>query len=352
MADSTSLFPDLMKRQQQFYRDAILKALARGQQPGVPVPPPVTGLPARPTTPGPGLPDPSTLLGGANHIPAPGSVRRTPAQNRPTPPPPPSGLPGAGLPDPSTLHGGANAGQGPRRAPAAAAPGGLPAVTPSPTPPLPPVTTAPPPSLPPTPQGGPPIQIPPTAPPATPSGSGTLLTEGLSGLGPHQNFTGFNLQREQNPGLDSKDAFANAVSHAPPPTDTSQAGLQAWLETHVVPGMRAHGFEVTKVDGDKIHVNTNDGPQIVDVYSQTQGGKFAWRVEWPPGHPSTGGTENFSPTGPESGPDGETGGGGTFTDSGDSRTELTGFRPEVNTNNQQFFDLLLQQLLAAIQRGS
>jgi hypothetical protein len=90
---------------------------------------------------------------------------------------------------------------------------------------------------------------------ATPAGAQAGATGG--GLP----FSGFDFNRAQDPSKSAKDAFASLAQSAPPLTDTSKAGAEAWFREHIAPGMEAAGYKVFNVQGDKAWVGAREDPE-------------------------------------------------------------------------------------------
>jgi hypothetical protein len=74
-------------------------------------------------------------------------------------------------------------------------------------------------------------------------------------------FSGFDFNRAQDPSKSAKDAFASLAQAAPPITDTSKAGAEAWFREHIAPGMEAAGYKVFDVQGDKAWVGAREDPE-------------------------------------------------------------------------------------------
>jgi hypothetical protein len=74
-------------------------------------------------------------------------------------------------------------------------------------------------------------------------------------------FSGFDLNRAQDPTKSAKDAFAALAQQAPPMTDTSKAGAEAWFREHIAPGMEAAGYKIYDLQGDKAWVGSREDPE-------------------------------------------------------------------------------------------
>jgi hypothetical protein len=92
----------------------------------------------------------------------------------------------------------------------------------------------------------------PAAPPAGATAAGT---------GGGLPFAGFDFNRAQDPTTSAKDAFAAAAQQAPPMTDTSKAGAEAWFREHIAPRMEAAGFRIYDMQGDKAWVGSREDPE-------------------------------------------------------------------------------------------
>lgn len=90
---------------------------------------------------------------------------------------------------------------------------------------------------------------------ATPAGA----TAGGTGGG--LPFSGFDFNRAQDPSKSAKDAFAAAAQQAPPMTDTSKAGAEAWFRQHIAPKMEAAGYKIYDLQGDKAWVGSKEDPE-------------------------------------------------------------------------------------------
>jgi hypothetical protein len=93
------------------------------------------------------------------------------------------------------------------------------------------------------------------APPSAPGGA----QAGTMGGG--LPFSGFDFSREQDTSKSAKDAFAALAQQAPPMTDTSKAGAEAWFRQHIAPGMEAAGFKVYDLQGDKAWIGSREDPE-------------------------------------------------------------------------------------------
>jgi hypothetical protein len=74
-------------------------------------------------------------------------------------------------------------------------------------------------------------------------------------------FSGFDFNRAQDPSKSAKDAFASLAQAAPPMTDTSKAGAEAWFRQHIAPGMEAAGYKVFNLQGDKAWIGSREDPE-------------------------------------------------------------------------------------------
>lgn len=90
---------------------------------------------------------------------------------------------------------------------------------------------------------------------AAPAGA----TAGATGGG--LSFSGFDFNRAQDPSKSAKDAFAAAAQQAPPMTDTSKAGAEAWFREHIAPKMEAAGYRIFDLQGDKAWVGSREDPE-------------------------------------------------------------------------------------------
>jgi hypothetical protein len=89
---------------------------------------------------------------------------------------------------------------------------------------------------------------------ATPAGAAA------GGTGGGLQFSGFDFNRAQDPSTSAKDAFAAAAKNAPPMTDTSKAGAEAWFREHIAPQMEAAGYKIFDLQGDKAWVGSREDP--------------------------------------------------------------------------------------------
>lgn len=90
---------------------------------------------------------------------------------------------------------------------------------------------------------------------ATPAGASA------GGTGGGLPFSGFDFNRAQDPSKSAKDAFAALAQQAPPLTDTSKAGAEAWFRQHIAPGMEAAGYKVYDIQGDKAWIGSREDPE-------------------------------------------------------------------------------------------
>lgn len=81
------------------------------------------------------------------------------------------------------------------------------------------------------------------------------------GTGGGLQFSGFDFNRAQDPSKSAKDAFAAAAQNAPPMTDTSKAGAEAWFREHIAPQMEAAGYKIYDLQGDKAWVGSREDPE-------------------------------------------------------------------------------------------
>jgi hypothetical protein len=101
----------------------------------------------------------------------------------------------------------------------------------------------------------PPVTPPAAAPPAIPP----PLT---GGIGNHDLYTGFDLQREQNRKKSAKDSFAHhSGQNAGSKQWFSKDGAEDWFTQFVLPGLEADGFEVDDVRGDLAFIHTGENPE-------------------------------------------------------------------------------------------
>lgn len=131
-------------------------------------------------------------------------------------------------------------------------------------------------------------------------GGGGSPTDPGNPLGTSQRFGGFNFERDQDRVGSVKDSFAYWASQAPPaPTD--KAALEEWINTHVIPGMKADGHEILGVEGDKITYRwAADGKVYVVDYAANAGSPemtLAWGVESVDGKPTGGGVPGVTGAG-------------------------------------------------------
>jgi hypothetical protein len=98
---------------------------------------------------------------------------------------------------------------------------------------------------------------------ATPAAAAAATPAGASpgGTGGGLPFSGFDLNRAQDPSKSAKDAFASLAQQAPPMTDTSKAGAEAWFREHIAPGMEAAGYKIYDLQGDKAWVGSREDPE-------------------------------------------------------------------------------------------
>jgi hypothetical protein len=125
---------------------------------------------------------------------------------------------------------------------------------------------------------------------ATPAGA----TAGGTGGG--LPFSGFDLNRAQDPSKSAKDAFAALAQQAPQLTDTSKAGAEAWFRQHIAPGLEAAGYKVYDVKGDKAWIGSREDPEgTVPVDYLINAGGSNPQIGWQPdsgGGGISGGAEN------------------------------------------------------------
>jgi len=94
-------------------------------------------------------------------------------------------------------------------------------------------------------------------------------------------YSAFDTARLQQPGKSAKDAFVMLSNQAPaPPTD--KAGLQAWFERYIKPGMDNLGHKVSSVTGDGFAYSNGEGSFTVDFYQNAGGaaGGGPRRLQW------------------------------------------------------------------------
>jgi hypothetical protein len=124
---------------------------------------------------------------------------------------------------------------------------------------------------------------------ATPAGAAA------GGTGGGLQFSGFDFSRAQDPSKSAKDAFAAAAQQAPPMTDTSKAGAEAWFREHIAPQMEAAGYRIYDLQGDKAWVGSREDPEgRVPVDWLINAGGSNPQIGWQPesGGGITGGAEN------------------------------------------------------------
>jgi hypothetical protein len=94
-------------------------------------------------------------------------------------------------------------------------------------------------------------------------------------------YSAFDTARLQQPGKSAKDAFVMLSNQAPaPPQD--KAGLQAWFQKYIAPGMNNLGHKVTGINGDGFDYNNGEGNFHVDFYQNAGGGPGGgpMRLQW------------------------------------------------------------------------
>jgi hypothetical protein len=96
---------------------------------------------------------------------------------------------------------------------------------------------------------------------ATPAAAAATAGATPGGTGGGLPFSGFDLNRAQDPSKSAKDAFAAAAQQAPPMTDTSKAGAEAWFREHIAPQMEAAGYKIYDLQGDKAWVGSREDPE-------------------------------------------------------------------------------------------
>lgn len=176
----------------------------------------------------------------------------------------------------------------------------------------------------------------------TPPGAGTSPAPGTTtpgstptprgiGQGGGLTFTGFDLQRAQDPTTSAKDAFLEAVSNGPPITDTSKEGAEAYLRQYVAPAMEKYGWKVLDVKGDKAFITSREKPQggWVDFMKNAGGDHPEWAWQ------DADGTEGLAPV---------AGSTGSVSTSGQSLAPGVSLAPVLGQSN------VLEQILAEIQR--
>ena len=89
----------------------------------------------------------------------------------------------------------------------------------------------------------------------------TPAAASAGGTGGGLPFSGFDFNRAQDPSKSAKDAFAAAAQNAPPMTDTSKAGAEAWFREHIAPQMEAAGYKIYDLQGDKAWVGSREDPE-------------------------------------------------------------------------------------------
>jgi hypothetical protein len=96
---------------------------------------------------------------------------------------------------------------------------------------------------------------------ATPAAGATPAGAAAGASGGGLQFSGFDFNRAQDPSKSAKDAFAAAAQQAPPMTDTSKAGAEAWFREHIAPQMEAAGYKVYDLQGDKAWIGSKEDPE-------------------------------------------------------------------------------------------
>lgn len=97
--------------------------------------------------------------------------------------------------------------------------------------------------------------------PETPAAAPGAAAASPTGTGGGLPFSGFDFNRAQDPSKSAKDAFAAAAQQAPPMTDTSKAGAEAWFREHIAPKMEAAGYRIYDLQGDKAWVGSREDPE-------------------------------------------------------------------------------------------
>lgn len=111
----------------------------------------------------------------------------------------------------------------------------------------------------------------------TPAAAGAGAPGGL----PFEGFD-FTAQDDGHQRANSaKYSYAAAVREAPPLTDTSKAGYEAWAREHIAPRMEADGHRIVDFDGDRIKVESASGSGWVDALRGAGGERpgFAWQPD-------------------------------------------------------------------------
>jgi hypothetical protein len=115
---------------------------------------------------------------------------------------------------------------------------------------------------------------------ATPAGATPGGTGAPGGL-PFEGFD-FGAQDAGHERANSaKYSYAAAVREAPPLTDTSKGGYEAWVREHIAPRMEADGHRITAFEGDRFKVESPSGSGWVDGLRGAGGDRpgFAWQPD-------------------------------------------------------------------------
>jgi hypothetical protein len=115
---------------------------------------------------------------------------------------------------------------------------------------------------------------------ATPTGA----SPGGAGAPGGLPFEGFDFGAQDaghERGNSAKYSYAAAVREAPPLTDTSKGGYEAWVREHIAPRMEADGHRITAFEGDRFKVESASGSGWVDGLRGAGGDRpgFAWQPD-------------------------------------------------------------------------
>jgi hypothetical protein len=120
------------------------------------------------------------------------------------------------------------------------------------------------------------------APPAT-SAPAATATPGAGAPGglPFEGFDFGAQDAGHERGNSAKYSYAAAVREAPPLTDTSKGGYEAWVREHIAPRMEADGHRITAFEGDRFKVESASGNGWVDGLRGAGGDRpgFAWQPD-------------------------------------------------------------------------
>jgi hypothetical protein len=120
--------------------------------------------------------------------------------------------------------------------------------------------------------------------PAPTTTTPTGATPGGAGAPGGLPFEGFDFGAQDaghERGNSAKYSYAAAVREAPPLTDTSKGGYEAWVREHIAPRMEADGHRITAFEGDRFKVESASGSGWVDGLRGAGGDRpgFAWQPD-------------------------------------------------------------------------